>query len=666
MTDRPTVCSIITERGLRRAGAEGGASPSPLATLRRAASAATATRVAAFTIAVFVLTAPAAACAAVAPADPVALLAYPAAALAVGTTIDDVCCGSAASAFAAEPTASVRTGSPGPMWLRLDRVKPGSVLLLSAVVDRAELFWRDRTTGRWRPSLTGDHVPAADRTIASPDMALPIPPSAATGPVFLRVVQPSIVTVRFDAYSPTAFMQYRSHDLAIKLLLLGFVLAIVAYNLVVSVLICDRVFLLNAATIVAMVVVAAYLSGYGALYLWPSRPSAGEQVMNGALLLANALGLLFIRDFLVRGAPDRRRHRLLLLPLPLLVLAWAAGLAGPYQTGRHALLAASLLTLALLAWVLLRGSLAGDRRARIMSVPFLLGMIPGILFTSLHRIGGVDLGWFSQNALEVSLALEALLFSFVIVARVRSAEAARSAADDALLAARRNASATLLNAQDAERRRVAQDLHDSVGQRLLFLINALRLANHAGPAGKSPDVAATTVDDATRVLDDLRRIARTMHPATLDHLGWRGAVGLLIDDMNRQTGIACQADFADRTGPPGTERRLHLYRIVQEALNNVIRHARAARCRVRVERRPASFVIRIDDDGIGAFEVDGSLKSVGLGLTSIDERVRILGGRWRIGWSDLGGTRFEADVPLPALIGAPDGAGADGRLTGAA
>jgi len=598
--------------------------------------------------------------------EPVRLRVRAAEAVDPATTIDAVCCGGAAARFGAEASASVRFGPAAPLqWLRPDRVEPGRIIRLSSVVDIAELYWRDRDGGPWQRSISGDHVPAATRSLPVPDMALPVPARADPGQLYLRIEQPSFVTIALDVYTPAGFDRFRAIDQSIKLFLLGFVAAIVGYNLVVSMLIRDPVFLLNAVTIAAMVAVAAYLSGYGAAYVWPLRPARGEQVMNLAIAVANAGGLLFIRRFLLVGAPAGRRHRLLLLPLPLLAIGWIAGLAGSYALGRHALLAVSCLTLVTLAAVLVRGAVAGDRQARIMSLPFTLGMLPGVVIAASYRLAGVDLGLLSHNALEAFLAAEALLFSFVIAARVHSAERARGTAAQELGAARRNATALILNAQDAERRRVAQDLHDSVGQRLLFLINALKVSalRVVKPPPPASDAGATTgiataIEDATQVLDDLRRIARSMHPATLDHLGWRGAIQLLVDDVNRATDIACDVSFGEGDFSLGSEARLHLYRIVQECLNNVVRHARAGRCRIRCAHAGGNFTIRIDDDGVGALDADGGLRSMGLGFTSIDERVRILGGRWQIGVGELGGARIVVSVPAPEMPFATAASGA--------
>ncbi len=562
--------------------------------------------------------------------------------------IEDVCCGAAAVGFTVDTRRRVATGpATVPLWLRFDAPLAGSTLVIAPVVDRATLYWRDRATGRWGRSLTGDHLRPHERTLPVNEMALPIPASADAGPVYLRIEQPSFAVLRFTRHDPAVHGRLVAGQREFNVLLLGFVSALFAYNLVVSALIRDRVFLFNALTILSMAVISAYLTGYGSLHVWSRHAALGDQIMNLAMAAANLCGLGLIGGYLARGDPSPASTKTLRVPVPLVILAWLSGVVGPYHVGRHALLLVSALTLTTIAVVLLREALRGDRNARLIGVPFLLAMLPGVASAALPRITEVDVPLLPDNALGIFLALEALLFSLVLASRVRSAESAREAADAALQAARRQAGARILRAQDAERRRVAQDLHDSVGQRLLLLINTLRASRTAalgqGFAGHA--ALGRALDDAGHVLDSLRRISRNMHPAMLDHLGWQGAVESLVEGMNLNTAVACSAEFDFADAPPDGETGLHLYRIVQEGFNNVLRHAGASRCVARFERSGNRILMTIDDDGVGCRDAHGRHLSAGLGLTSIDERTRILAGEWRIGPGPLGGARLEVAIP---------------------
>jgi len=561
------------------------------------------------------------------------------------------CCTAPPARFDGAALATVAVGPhSSPQWLRIDAPLAGAVLTIRPVVDRATLYWRDRTSGRWETSVTGDHVSPGGRTLAVPEMALPVPEVADNGPVYLHVEQPSFAVLRFERHASGEYAVLQTRRLNVDLLLLGFVLAIVGYNLAVSTLIRDRVFLLNAITILSMIVIAVYLAGYGPLYVWPQWPALGDQAMNLAMAIGNASGALMVREQLARGDTHRAWLRALLAPVALAPLAWLAGIVGPYHVGRHALLVVGVLTLTTIVVALAHGVVRGDRNARLLSLPFLLAMLPAVGTAALQRLTAAGTPGLPDHAFGAFLALEALLFSLVLAARMRGAEVDRRAADAALLDARRDASARILRAQDIERQRFAQDLHDSVGQRLLFLINRLYLlrqdAARQGFAGQAS--VGDALDDATDVLDGIRRISRAIHPATFDHLGWRGALESLVEAMNRDTTVHCTATFDIVADEPAGETGLHLYRIAQEGLSNVVRHADATHCTAHFTCRNGWVRLTIEDDGVGTGDrADPAAGSGGLGIVSIDERTRLLGGHWSIGPGASGGTRLEVSVPCP-------------------
>lgn len=209
----------------------------------------------------------------------------------------------------------------------------------------------------------------------------------------------------------------------------------------------------------------------------------------------------------------------------------------------------------------------------------------------------------------------------------------------------------LINAQEDERRRMARELHDEMGQHLTGLMLGLQTLH----ASKSSGVegAIMRLQDIVADIDvGVRRLARDLRPAVLDDLGLVATLATHVDEWSRQTGIA--ADFSSRN----CDRRLapsietSLYRIVQEALTNVARHAQARHASVVVECRADEVVVIVEDDGRGMEPeaIDGG--RVGhFGLTGIRERATLLGGRTVIE-SSTGGT--SVFVSLPSAMSSPD------------
>jgi len=190
----------------------------------------------------------------------------------------------------------------------------------------------------------------------------------------------------------------------------------------------------------------------------------------------------------------------------------------------------------------------------------------------------------------------------------------------------------LLSAREEERRRVARRIHDEMGQ-------ALAAARWALAAGK--------VEEADKLLaelgEGLRGLARELRPPLLDELGLGAALTNLLEDFSASTGIAVEKELRAGRYPPEVE--IAIFRVVQEALENVRRHAGAKRVIVRIKERNGKLVGSVTDDGVG---FDRHRISEGLGLSGMREWISLVGGKLKVGTEPGKGTRIEFEVPLPS------------------
>ncbi len=216
----------------------------------------------------------------------------------------------------------------------------------------------------------------------------------------------------------------------------------------------------------------------------------------------------------------------------------------------------------------------------------------------------------------------------------------------ALEAARSEWLRTLMNAQEDERRRVARELHDEMSQHLTGLTLSLHALGQADEEER--DRMLHRLQGVVSEIDrGINRLARDLRPAALDDLGLVSALGGFVDEWSKTTGIACE--FSSRSD----EERLSapvettVYRIVQEALTNVARHARARHASVAIERRDGRVTLIVEDDGAGfdARAVAAGASAARFGLTGIRERAALLGGTARIdSWA--GGTAVFVTLPM--------------------
>ncbi len=206
----------------------------------------------------------------------------------------------------------------------------------------------------------------------------------------------------------------------------------------------------------------------------------------------------------------------------------------------------------------------------------------------------------------------------------------------------------LLTAQEEDRRRISRDLHDDVNQRLAMLTMDLRQMEKT--PFTDPDHQRTEIrrvsERLTAVSDDVRRMAYRFHPSILDDLGLVKALRRLVDDFSAQTGIKSTYAYNDPVGSLPDEVTICIFRVVQESLSNIARHARASHVEVELSCEEQEVDLCIEDDGVG-FDVKQSSTPGGhLGLLSMKERARLAKGALEVTSTPGHGTRIRVEIPL--------------------
>ncbi|GHA88671.1 sensor histidine kinase [Streptomyces termitum] len=218
---------------------------------------------------------------------------------------------------------------------------------------------------------------------------------------------------------------------------------------------------------------------------------------------------------------------------------------------------------------------------------------------------------------------------------------------DRLEAERAASAARALSAQEAERHRIAQELHDEIGQTLTaVLLELRRVADHAPPVVREElsDVQETTRSS----LDEIRRIARRLRPGVLEELGLARALKALAAEFNGP-GLTVRHRAGADLPPLGQEIELVLYRVAQEALTNAARHSGARTVELSLRRVAGGVELRVRDDGRG---LGGAAE--GAGQRGMRERALLAGADLALGATPSGGTEVRLTVPVgPAGTAAP-------------
>ena len=211
--------------------------------------------------------------------------------------------------------------------------------------------------------------------------------------------------------------------------------------------------------------------------------------------------------------------------------------------------------------------------------------------------------------------------------------------------------AQVITAQEDERKRVARELHDEASQALTTLIIGLETALESMPprltGPRQQVIALRTLTEQT--LDEIRNLALSLRPTVLDDLGLASAVRWYAKTMAEKANLQVRLDAINMEDRMPAAVETAVFRIVQEGLANVARHAAATEVQVRLERTDHTVSLVIADNGQG-FDAAAALsptgRGAGLGLFGIEERVTVLGGKWELSSEPGRGTTLKVWIPL--------------------
>jgi two-component system sensor histidine kinase UhpB len=205
-------------------------------------------------------------------------------------------------------------------------------------------------------------------------------------------------------------------------------------------------------------------------------------------------------------------------------------------------------------------------------------------------------------------------------------------------AERARTASAVLHAQEGERARMARDLHDEANQALTGVLLRLEATGQHAPPALQAELRETQAV-ATQAIEELLRVARELRPAALDDHGLAAALRTKVDEFGRRAAVRARLEL-----PPGglddlgADEQIVVYRVVQEGLSNIARHAGAGEVQVAVARQGSGTVVRVVDDGAG-FDPAGT--PAGLGLTGMRERAVLAGGRVDVRSAPGRGTAIE-------------------------
>jgi signal transduction histidine kinase/ligand-binding sensor domain-containing protein len=215
----------------------------------------------------------------------------------------------------------------------------------------------------------------------------------------------------------------------------------------------------------------------------------------------------------------------------------------------------------------------------------------------------------------------------------------------------------LIASQESERQRIAAELHDSLGQRLVVINNlalfSMRMREKTGTVENDLSALKEISEETSLAIQETREISYNLRPFQLDRLGLTKAIAGILRSVTTASGLQIASELDDIDDAFPEELRINFYRIVQEALNNIMKHAQSTEVLVKIARTPDRLTLTIRDNGVGF--TPGARPSKGgksgFGLTGMEERAHLLGGELRVTSAPDAGTVLTMEIPLGVSSG---------------
>ena len=349
--------------------------------------------------------------------------------------------------------------------------------------------------------------------------------------------------------------------------------------------------------------------------------------------------ILFSNSFL-----QTRQHAPFIykMQLPLILLCLVPLVCYTAGWYRLAILMSAMLIFILFVYWLCAG-ITAYRKGFAPAIFYIIGF-GALVFLSvvfeLKMRGWLEESYWTDSSLFIGVALEAIVLSFALASKINFYKKEKERLQEQAYQQAIHFSRELIQTQEAERKRIASELHDSLGQKLVLIKNKILKAALPGAVAQQDDSLPGNVAEA---IQEIRSISYGLRPYQIDLLGLTSSVNSLAEESFDAAGIDFTTTIDNIDGIFDNDDSINIYRIVQECINNIIKHSTASHADISIKRSGAEITITIKDNGSG---FDTGKNYSGFGLKGIKERLHILKGTVTIKTLPLLGTSFQFHIPV--------------------
>ncbi len=541
-------------------------------------------------------------------------------------------------------------------WLKTTLL-PGEELAGADIIEiPGHLFnivdiWFQLSDGKIVHDDAGRFYPYAEREVKHSGVAFKIPKNRGKAiNIFVRMHVGVPVNFAALLWSQEAWDSYVFNQRLWYGIFLGAILVLLVYNTFFAVMLRDLSYLFYVGYILSLTSVVLLYCGLLDEYLWRDGINRIYVLMLAGIAIFFGVG--FVNTFL-----NIRRYSAPLFWITTAISAFAL-LFGALRALRiyivpHEVTGVMMHVLLLLGSfyfisVSLVSYIKGVKQARFLAlsmVPLMAGMIVYFLYT----YGVTRYNLYTIHAIELGSFLEGIILSLALADRINLLSQAKEKAERRALDAQRFFSKRLLRAQEADREIFSNAMHDSIGHGLLVLKQNLeKIASTFSPYTNedkhSAEAVISQADYCAEILSDVRGISHDLHPHLLKRLGLKAAIESTLERAFINSNTEWHTDIGALPEKIEKEKEITIYRVFQECVNNILKHAVASEVMVSMKYLNDNIVVSIKDDGAGIDLHQDSSNS--LGLQGIKERIQLFGGVFTLQSVEGIGTQINFKLPI--------------------
>jgi two-component system, sensor histidine kinase LadS len=447
----------------------------------------------------------------------------------------------------------------------------------------------------------------------------------------------------------TGFHAWDSQKLFITGLAYGILLLILIFNFSFFFITKEKIYLIFFIQTIFSTLGIIYFDGFVHQYLFPNSGYWSNEMIAIALCGTYIFNNLFNTDFfnLQQRLPLAFRTFRYLTYLIFVVLL----LSFIHPWGFNFFIV-SMTALTSLVAILLFVSLLILKRQQFSFYFFVyLATICLIIFGSMYQafiMGFVPDTFFTQHSIHLAVVLQSVFLALAVNDKFRVIREENDDYQKKMVEALNQYSQNLIGSIEAERQRLAIDIHDGLGQNLLAMRNIiLKTLKQKSLTSKTEETLQMLLETTTETLDDARAMAYNLRPPILNTMGLTVAIQTLVEKIKASSNLKIQFKMEQSLdGLVAKENEINVYRILQESFNNVLKHAKASKTILEIDRKVNFLLITFQDNGIG-YNLENS--TMGQGILGMKERVALLKGSINIESKEGYGTQIYIKIPIRQL-----------------